>query len=120
MPKCVLVVDDDRLIIDVAQHALKSKGYDVITAYDGLEALEALKKTTPDLILLDVQMPGMDGYTFIMKKSADPAIAGIPVIVLTSMGKTEPLFKRHGVKAYLLKPINTQQLLEKVLSIVPV
>jgi len=55
-----------------------------------------------------------------MKKSADPAIAGIPVIVLTSMGKTEPLFKRHGVKAYLLKPINTQQLLEKVLSIVPV
>ena len=120
MPKCVLLVDDDRVVKDLMQHALKNIGYEVISAGDGLEALEILQQKKPDLILLDVQMPGMDGYTFIMKKSADPAIAGIPVIVLTSMGKTEPLFKRHGVKAYLLKPINTQQLLEKVLSIVPV
>jgi CheY-like chemotaxis protein len=61
----------------------------------------------------------MDGYTFIMKKSSDPAISKIPVIVLTAMEKTEPLFKRHGVRAYLLKPINTQNLLDKIQTIIP-
>ena len=120
MPKCILVVDDDRLVVDLAKHALQSKGYEVITAQDGQDALEILKQKTPDLILLDVQMPIMDGYTFVLKKSTDPAIARIPVIVLTSVTKTEPLFKRHGVKAYLLKPINTKDLLDKIQSIVPI
>jgi len=119
MPKCVLLVDDDRLVKDLMQHALKNIGYEVISADDGLEALEILQQKKPDLILLDVQMPRMDGYTFIMKKTADPAIAHIPVIVLTSLGKTEPLFKRHGIKAYLVKPINTHDLMEKVQSIIP-
>ena len=88
-----------------------------MTAGDGQQALDAISKKVPDLILLDVQMPVMDGYTFIMKKTADPAIAKIPVIVLSAQGKTEPLFKRHGVKAYLLKPINTQDLLDKLQTI---
>ena len=84
----------------------------------GWKLWEVLKKKIPDLILLDVQMPKMDGYTFIMKKSADPAIAKIPVIVLTAEKKTEPLFKRHGVKAYLIKPIETPDLLNKIQAIV--
>lgn len=119
MPKCVLVVDDDRIVHELAKHTLQAKGYEVITSQDGLEALELLKSRKPDLIMLDVQMPKMDGYTFIMKKTSDPAIAKIPVIVLTSLGKTEPMFKRHGVKAYLLKPINTQDLLDKIQAIIP-
>ena len=119
MPKCVLVVDDDRLIIDLAKHALQNKGYEVISAEDGQEALDVMKLKTPDLILLDVQMPRMDGYTFIMEKSNNPAIAHIPVIVFTAMGKTEPLFKRHGVKAYLLKPLNPQDLLDKIQAVIP-
>src|ERR1700690_2342701 len=102
MPKCVLVVDDDRVNTELLKSTLVGKGYEVMTAQDGLEALEVLNKKIPDVILLDVQMPRMDGYTFIMKKSSDPVIAKIPVIVLTAMVKTEPLFKRHGVKAYLL------------------
>jgi CheY-like chemotaxis protein len=117
MPKCVLVVDDDRSIVEFAKHTIESKGYEVITAQDGLEALEILKKKIPDLILLDVQMPKMDGYTFIMKKTSDPALAHIPVIVLTSVEKTAPLFKRHGVKAYLLKPIDTNIFLEKIQAV---
>jgi CheY-like chemotaxis protein len=117
MPKYVLAVDDDPMIVELVKRTLQDKGHEVITAQNGLEALEALKKKIPDLILLDVQMPKMDGYAFILKKSTDPAIAGIPVIVLTSMVKTEPLFKRHGVKAYLLKPIDTQDLLDKIQAI---
>src|ERR1700689_2093998 len=114
MSKCILVVDDDAIVRELVKATLQTKGYEVVTAQDGLEALEILKGKTPDLIMLDVQMPKMDGYTFIMKKTADPAIAKIPVIVLSAMGKTEPLFKRHGIKAYLLKPINTQDLLDKI------
>jgi len=118
MPKCILVVDDDRLVVELAKHALQDKGYEVMTAQDGEEALAVLGKKIPDLIMLDVQMPKMDGYTFIMNKSKNPAIAPIPVIVLTAEGKTEPLFKRHGVKNYLIKPFNTQDLLSKIQAIV--
>jgi CheY-like chemotaxis protein len=119
MPKCILIVDDDRVASELAKRTIQTKGYEVMTAQDGQEALEGLKAKVPDLILLDVQMPKMDGYTFIMKKNSDPAFASIPVIVLSSMGKTEPMFKRHGVKAYLIKPLNTQELLDKIQAIVP-
>jgi len=118
MPKCVLMVEDDPVSVKLVKSTLQSEGYEIITAQDGQEALDVLKKKIPDLILLDIQMPKMNGYEFIMKKSSDPALAGIPVIVLTSMDKTEPVFKRHGVKAYLIKPINTQDLLDKIQAIV--
>ena len=119
MPKCILIVDDDRVATELTKRTLQSNGYEVLTAGDGEEALEALKNKIPDLILLDVQMPKMDGYTFIMKKTSDPAIAKIPVIVLSAQGKTEPMFKRHGVKAYLLKPLNTVDLLAKLQAVIP-
>lgn len=119
MPKCILVVDDDLVNTTLLKGTLQSNGYEVVTAGDGEEALEALKKKIADLILLDVHMPKMDGYAFILKKVGDPAIAPIPVIVLTAEATTERLFKRHGVKSYLLKPINTQDLLSKVQAIFP-
>ena len=114
MPKCIWVVDDEPVNRALVKRSLEANGYEVLTAQDGLDALEALKTKKPDLILLDVQMPNLDGYGFIMQKETNPDIAGIPVIVLTAMGQTEPLFKRHGVKSYLLKPLNTQDLLAKV------
>jgi CheY-like chemotaxis protein len=119
MPKCVLVVDDDPVVIGLVQRTLQDKGYEVMSAQDGQEALEVIKQKIPDLILLDVQMPTMDGYTFIMEKSNDPEIAHLPVIVLTSRNKTEPLFKRHGIKAYLVKPINIQDLLAVIQAVIP-
>ena len=119
MPKCILIVDDDRLCTELAKRTIQGKGYEVITAQDGEEALEALKKRIPDLILLDVQMPKMDGYTFIIEKVNNPAFTNIPVIVLSSLEKTAPLFKRHGVKAYLIKPLNIPDLLEKLQEYAP-
>src|SRR5665213_3633188 len=97
MPKCILVVDDDRVNSELAKRTLQAQGYEVITAADGLQALEVLRKKIPDGILLDVQMPNLDGYGFIKQKSQDPAFSKIPVIVLSALGKTEPLFKRYGV-----------------------
>lgn len=114
MAKCILVVDDEPVISTLAKRKLQDNGYEVMTAKDGLEALEMLKKRIPDLILLDVEMPRMDGYTFIMQRSKIPEFVKIPFIVLTSHAEIEPMFKRHGVKAYLIKPLEIDALLEKV------
>ena len=96
MAKCVLIVDDDRLNIELNKRLLQTKGYEVISAADGLEAWDAMQKKVPDIILLDVQMPNMDGYSFVLKKKDDPLLSSIPVIVISAQGKTEPLFNSRG------------------------
>lgn len=114
MPKSILVVDDEPVVVEIAKRKLQERGYEVVTAGDGIEALDELKKKVPDLILLDIQMPRMNGYSFVMEKAKVPEFAKIPVIVLTAYGEMEPLFKRHGIKTYLLKPLKLQELLDKV------
>ena len=118
MSKTILVVDDELVVIEIAKRKLQELGYEVITATDGEEAMVCLKQKIPDLTLLDIQMPKMNGYTFIVEKSRIPAYAGIPVIVLTAYNEMEPLFKRHGVRAYLLKPLKLQELLDEVTKVV--
>ena len=88
------------------------------TAGDGNEAFMRLKTKIPDLILLDIQMPQMNGYSFIVEKVKIPEYADIPVVVMTAYNEIEPLFQRHGVKAYLLKPLKLQDVIKKVIEIV--
>ncbi len=114
MSKTILIVDDEPVIREIAKRKLVERGYEIMTATDGLDALEQLKKKVPDLILLDIQMPNMNGYTFMMEKMKVSQYIPIPVIVLTSHSEMEPLFKRHGVRAYLLKPLELPALLSKV------
>ena len=118
MPKIILVVDDETVVVEISKRKLESHGYEVYTASNGGEAFQRLKAKIPDLILLDVQMPDMNGYTFIMEKSKVPEYANIPVVVLTAYNEMEPLFRRHGIKAYLLKPLKLQDLIDKVVGIV--
>jgi len=118
MPKTILVVDDEPVVVEIAKRRLEEKGYDVMTAGDGNGALACLKSKTPDLIFLDVQMPDMNGYTFIMEKNKIPAFVDIPVVVLTAYNETEALFKRHGAKAYLLKPLKLQDLINKAIEVI--
>ena len=117
MAKCIMVVDDEEIILEISKRKLIESGYEVMTAGDGAAALDMLKKKTPDLILLDVQMPNMNGYTFVMEKDKTPEFAKIPVVVLTAYGEMEPVFKRHGIKSYLLKPLKLQEIVEKVQEI---
>ncbi len=112
--KTILVVDDELIIVEIAKRKLEENGFDVMTAHNGEEALERLKEKIPQLIILDVQMPKMDGYHFILEKSKVPAYEPIPVIVATAYTEMEPLFRRHAIKAYLLKPLRLQDLLTKV------
>lgn len=118
MPKSILVVDDEPVVVEITKRKLENYGYEVQTAGNGIEAFLSLKSKIPDLILLDIQMPDMNGYTFIMEKMKIPEYQAVPVVALTAYNEMEPLFKRHGVKAYLLKPLKLQDLINKVIEIV--
>jgi CheY-like chemotaxis protein len=117
MPKNILVVDDDRLMVELNRRKLEERGYVVQTASNGQEALERLKSQIPDMILLDVNMPDMNGYTFIIEKDKTPEYINIPVVMLTASDETRRLFERHRVKGYLLKPYKLQELFDKVLEV---
>jgi CheY-like chemotaxis protein len=118
MPKTILVVDDEEIIVEISKRKLEERGFEVLTAGDGIEAFLRLKSQIPDLILLDIQMPKMNGYSFIMEKDKIPEYVKIPVVVLTAYNEMEPLFKRHNIKDYLLKPLKLQDLIDKVVEIV--
>ncbi|MFH1617946.1 MAG: response regulator [Candidatus Margulisiibacteriota bacterium] len=116
MAKKILIVDDEPTIIDVVSTRLGTAGYDLIFAADGLEGLENAKKELPDLIVLDVMMPGMDGYQVCEKLRQIPETKNIPVIFLTVLTKEEE--RKRGIEvggqAFLSKPFEPQQFLDEV------
>lgn len=118
MSKTILVVDDDRLSRELSKRKLEEQGYYVLTGENGQDALNCLDIKLPDMIILDVQMPDMDGYSFILEKNKVEEFKDIPVVMLTGSAETGPLFKRHGVKGYLLKPLKLQELLDIVKEII--
>ena len=113
MPKKILVIEDEPVSMQITTRKLQDNGYAVTAAADGEDAIALLKTNIFDLIFLDIQMPRMNGYTFIgeLRKHANPEVAKIPVVVLTAHDKMEPIFKRHGVKGYILKPLKIDELL---------
>lgn len=118
MAKSVLVVDDESIVVEIAKRRLQDRGYEVQTAFNGSEALVRLNEKIPDIIVLDVQMPEMNGYTFLMEKNKTPEHVDIPVIVLSAYAETEALLRRHRIKDYLLKPLKLQDLIAKVVEII--
>jgi len=112
--KKILVVDDEPNVVKVVASRLEANGYEVITANDGEEGLVKLKSEGADLIILDVMMPKMDGYTFVKKIRADDSISKVPVIILTAKEKMKDLFEIEGIKDYIIKPFEAKELLEKV------
>ena len=119
MPKKILVIEDEPVSMQITTRKLQDNGYAVTAAADGEDAIALLKTNIFDLIFLDIQMPRMNGYTFIgeLRKHANPEVAKIPVVVLTAHDKMEPIFKRHGVKGYILKPLKIDELLNKTKEI---
>jgi len=113
MPKKILAVDDERHIVRLVEVNLVRAGYEVVTAYDGREALEKVKAEKPDLIVLDVMMPYMDGFEVLKTLKAEPVTAEIPVIMLTAKAQDADIFRgwQSGVDCYLTKPFNPMELL---------
>jgi CheY-like chemotaxis protein len=115
----ILCVDDDQINIKLMQKRLEEKGYQVILAVDGEVGLSRAMTEKPDLIILDVEMPKMDGYQFLMQRNKNKELIGAPVIVLTAHEEMQPIFELKGVKDYLVKPINFDVLFEKLKVYLP-
>lgn len=112
----VLIVDDDAMFIRMTRSLLEKKGYEVITALQGQEGLEKTRSGHPDVILLDVMMPVMDGYTMLTEVRNDEEIKKIPVIMCTGEAQKEYVQATQGmdVAAYLTKPLNSSKFLSLV------
>lgn len=112
----VLVVDDDPNAIDIVRTFLESKGYRVATAKDGSEALAQLEDVRPDLVLLDVMMPGMDGWEVARVIKNHPSFGRTRVVMLTA--RSDFADKHEGLRAgaddYIVKPIQLRELGERV------
>ena len=110
----ILLVEDDPEARDEMASALRSEGYDVVAAGDGQEALEELRRAAPALILLDLMMPVMDGFEFRVRQMQDPALAEIPIIVLSGGWDVQRKSAALGATACLQKPVDPAMLLEMV------
>ncbi|MCM8613823.1 MAG: response regulator [Candidatus Accumulibacter sp.] len=117
--KRILVVDDSPTERYVLNELLTSNGYQVITAENGEEGIAKARSDLPDLILMDVVMPGLNGYQATRTLTRDPATRSIPVIVCTTKGQeTDKIWGlRQGAHDYMVKPVNGQELLAKIAAL---
>jgi len=111
--KKILIVDDELGIRELLTEGLSQRGYETSTAMDGWEGLEETERFQPDLILLDVMMPIMDGWKMLTQLRSAERTRNIPVVMLTAKSDTEALFKSVQQRAadYFIKPINMDELL---------
>ena len=114
MPKSILVIDDDYEVIELVRNRLEANHYKVLTAADGVSGFALAKEQKPDLIILDVVMPNMDGYTFVQEIKRLEDLKKIPIIVITAKSDMEDIFLSEGVSCCLFKPLVTENFLEKV------
>ena len=114
--KKILVVDDEKDMVYAVKLRLEANDYEVLTAYDGHEALEKSRKENPDLIILDLMLPKVDGYKVCRMLKFDAKYKKIPIIMFTArIGKNdEKIGYEVGANAYLTKPFDPQVLLKKI------
>ena len=112
----ILLVDDSKTELHVLSELLTKRGFKVRTAENGEEALKRLHEERPDLILMDVVMPGQNGFQLTRTITRDPEFAGVPVIICTSKNQeTDRVWgMRQGARDYVVKPVNPEELLAKI------
>ncbi|MCA9949475.1 MAG: response regulator transcription factor [Anaerolineales bacterium] len=115
----ILVIDDDDLVSRTLQRALKMYGHQVMTANSGIEGLQLARRHKPELFILDIMMPGVDGYQVCRQIRGDPLLKDLPVLFLTAKAKDEDKIEgfRAGADDYLVKPFNMQELELRVKAI---
>jgi len=111
-PLTILVVDDDKSNLVLARALLESEGFGVVTATDAMSTFDVLKETDPALILMDIQLPGMDGWELTRRLKKNIATSHIPVIALTAYGKhgDEQRAREAGFVEFVAKPVSTREL----------
>jgi CheY-like chemotaxis protein len=120
--KSLLVVDDNPENLKLILMILASSGYELVTACDAIQALHAIERRIPDLILLDLQLPGMDGLELTRRLKANPATCDIPIVAVTAyaMKGDEAKAMSAGCNGYLVKPVDKRLLRELVRKFVEV
>jgi len=116
MTKKVLIVDDEPNISISVEFLMRREGFEVLVAHDGEEGLERIRADRPDLVVLDVMMPKLDGFEVCKAVRADPALAGVRILMLTAKGRAAEIAKGFalGADAYIPKPFSTRDLVAKV------
>ena len=112
--KKILIADDEQQLALAVKIRLQSKGYQVVMATDGRAALELAAQEKPDLIILDVLMPLMDGYSCLRELNTRFGRGKIPVIILTARDRMKDLFELEGIEDYVIKPFDHEDLLIRI------
>ena len=112
--KKILVADDEQQLALAVKIRLQSRGYTVVTASDGQQALQLAAQDKPDLIILDILMPVMDGYSCLREINTRFGRGKIPVIVLTARDRMKDLFELEGIEDYVIKPFDHEDLLVRI------
>jgi DNA-binding response OmpR family regulator len=117
MPQArILLVDDEENLVWAVRHSLSDEGYEVLAAYDGLEALAVARRHRPDLLILDIVMPGLDGLQVCRRLRRDPTLAAVPILFLTERSAIEDLIAgfEGGGDDYLVKPFDLRELRARI------
>jgi len=114
--KKILLVDDEKDLVDMVKMRLEASGYEIVPAYDGQEALDKARNINPDLIILDVMLPKMDGYKICRMLKFDEKYKKIPIIMFTARVQESDRLtgQQVGADAYITKPFEPQALLDKI------
>ena len=107
----VLVVDDDKEVVRLMRGYLEGAGYEVLVAYNGETALHTIRRERPDLVLLDINMPGKNGHEVLREMKSDENLKSIPVVILTTSDAEEDIGKTYnlGANCFITKPVNLEQ-----------
>jgi CheY-like chemotaxis protein len=116
MGKTILIVEDEPKNMTLTRDLLKISGYETIEAWDGRQGVEKAKSAQPNLILMDIMMPKMDGYAACSAIKADQSTKNIPVVMVTAVGfdLNKKLAKQMGADGYVTKPFSRQQLMDAI------
>ena len=116
MSKKILVIEDDPVVARLMQYTLTKHGYEVQTASNGLEGLRKARQERPDLIILDVMLPGIDGYEICHRLRAEPRTSAIPIMIYSAKGQEDDLAagQRVGANDYLMKPAEPYEITRMV------
>jgi len=120
MPKTILIVEDDKFLRELIAQKLTKEGYPLSEAIDGEEGIKKIKEEKPSLVLLDLILPGIDGFEVLSQMKEDPSVSSIPVIILSNLGQKEDVEKglKLGAVDYLIKAHFTPgEIIEKIKAV---
>jgi len=120
MSKKILIIEDDKFVRELIAQKLTEEGYEALMTVDGEEGMVQIKEKKPDLVLLDLILPGIDGFEVLSRMKADPNLAQIPVVILSNLGQKEEIERglKLGAIDYMIKAHFTpREIIEKVNSV---